>query len=143
MPTLRVSIGNVGLLAASVIALLATGASAPSEITHSPKAQKELAKALAGRTPGRAVPCMYNFPAAKMQVVDEWTILFRNGGTVYVQNPRGGCRGIGAPGYTLVTRQIGINQLCSGDIADLRQLSTHTSGGSCIFGPFTPYTKPK
>lgn len=143
MPSLRGLMGNVGLVAASGLALVATGASAPVEITHNPKAQKELAKALAGRTAGRPVQCMYNFPAAKMQVIDDWTILFRNGGTIYVQNPPGGCRNVGFPGYTLVTRQIGINQLCNGDIAYLRQLSTGTGGGSCIFGPFTPYTKPK
>jgi hypothetical protein len=142
MRSLKASMRNFALLAASGLALMATGASAPSEITHSPKAQKELDKALAGRTPGRAVQCMYNYPAAKMQVIDDWTILFRDGGTVYVQNPPGGCPNVGSPGYTLVTRQVGINQLCRGDIAYLRQLSTGTSGGSCIFGPFVPYTKP-
>jgi hypothetical protein len=137
----RVSTKSVAtLLAAGGLSLLAC-ASAPEQITHSPKAQKELAQALAGRTPGRAVDCLYNFPAAKMQVIDDWTILFRNGRTVYVQNPRGGCRGVGIPGNTLVTRQIGINQICSGDIAYLRQLGAGTSQGSCIFGPFVPYTK--
>jgi hypothetical protein len=143
MPSHRTLTGNVGLFAVSGLALVATSASAPVEITHSPKAQRELAKALAGRTAGRPVQCMYNFPAAKMQVIDDWTILFRNRDTIYVQNPPGGCRNIGFPGYTLVTRQIGINQLCNGDIAYLRQVSTGNGGGSCIFGPFTPYTKPK
>jgi len=144
MRSLKASMRNFALLAASGFALVATGGSAPSEITHSPKAQKELDKALAGRTPGRAIQCMYNYPAAKMQVIDDWTILFkeRGGHTVYVQNPRGGCPGLGVPGYTLVTREIGVNQMCSGDIGNLVDLRTGTGGGSCVFGPFLPYTKP-
>jgi hypothetical protein len=130
------------LFAAGGLPLLAC-ASTPGQATHSPKAQKELAQALSGRTAGPAVDCIYNYPANKMQVIDQWTVLFRNGGTIYVQNPRGGCPGLGFPGYTLVTRSVGANRLCSGDIARLADLSTGTGGGSCVLGQFVPYTKPK
>jgi hypothetical protein len=139
------SMGNAaGLLALGGAVLVGSCASAPDQVTHSPKAQRELADALAGRTPAPAVDCIYNFPANQMQVIDDWTILFkeRDGRTTYVQNPRGGCPGLGFPGYTLVTRQIGVNQMCSGDIANLVDLRTGTGGGSCVFSPFVPYTKP-
>lgn len=77
-----------------------------------------------------------------MQVVDDWTILFRDGGTVYVQNPRGGCPGIGSGRNTLVTRLWGSSQLCDGDISQLVDLSTGSSGGACVLSPFVPYRKP-
>lgn len=130
------------LFAAGGLPLLAY-ASTPAEATHSPKSQKELSQALAGRTAGPAVECVYNYPAMQTQTIDQWTVLFRRGSTVYVQNPRGGCPGLGTPGYTLVTRAVGGNRMCSGDIARLADLSSGTSGGSCILGPFVPYTKPK
>jgi hypothetical protein len=76
-----------------------------------------------------------------MQVIDDYTILFRDGGIVYVQNPRGGCSGLGSGRYTLVTRQFGTSQLCSGDINRVVALSTGMGGGSCVFSPFIPYTK--
>ena len=76
-----------------------------------------------------------------MHIVDDYTILFRDGGTVYVQNPRGGCNGIGSGTYTLVTRPFGTNQLCGGDINRVVDLRTGMGGGSCVFSPFIPYTR--
>ena len=78
-----------------------------------------------------------------MQVIDDWTILFRDGRTVYVQNPRGGCPGLGNASRTLVTRQFGTNELCDGDIDHMVDLVAKIQGGSCVFGPFVPYTKPR
>lgn len=125
-------------------ALLATACTtAPGPETRSPGAQKELAEALAGRTPGPPVRCIPTFRADRMQVIDDWTILFRDGRTVYVQNPRGGCPGLGNGGRTLVTRTFGGSQLCDGDINHTVDLVSGFQGGSCVFGPFVPYTKPK
>jgi hypothetical protein len=78
-----------------------------------------------------------------MQVIDDHTILFRDGRTTYVQNPRGACYGLGSGSRTLVTRQFGTTQLCDGDINHTVDLSTGIQGGSCVFGPFMPYTKPR
>lgn len=131
------------LLAAVSSALLGSCTSTPVQEVRSPKAQRELADALAGRTPEPAVRCIPNYRSNDMQVIDDYTILFRNGRTTYVQNPRGGCRGLGIGGYTLVTRQFGTSQLCDGDINHLTDLRTGMIGGSCVFGPFVPYTKPR
>jgi hypothetical protein len=109
--------------------------------TRSPKAQKILADALAGRTAGPAQRCIRNYQTTQMQVVDDWTILFRDGRTIYVQNPRGGCPGLGNGGRTLVTRQFGTSDLCDGDFNQMVDLVSKSPGGACIFGPFTPYTK--
>ncbi len=116
--------------------------STPAQEARSPKAQKELAEALAGRTPGPPVNCLPNYRSNEMQIIDDYTILFRDGRTVYVQNPRGGCNGLGSGAYTLVTRQFGTNQLCSGDINRVVDLRTGMGGGACVFSPFVPYTRP-
>jgi hypothetical protein len=129
------------VLAVSGLALLASCASAPDQITHTPKAQAKLTQALAGRAPGPAVDCIRNYPANQMQIVDDSTILFDQGGTVYVQQPRGGCPGIGTPGNTLVTRSRGTNSTCSGDIANIVHFPSGMGRGACIFSQFVPYTK--
>ena len=124
------------------LALVAGCATAPALDTRSPRAQRELAEALAGRTPGPAVRCIPNYRANHMQVIDDHTILFHDGRTTYVQNPRGGCSGLGGS-MTLVTRPFGTSQLCDGDINHTVDLTSGIRGGSCVFGPFVPYTKPR
>ena len=131
------------LIAAGSAVLLASCSTAPVQEVRSPKAERELASALAGRTAGPPVRCLPNYRTTQMQIVDDWTILYRDGRTTYVQNPRGGCRGLGIGSYTMVTRQYGTNQMCDGDFNQLVDLRTGVGGGSCIFGPFTPYTKPR
>jgi hypothetical protein len=128
---------------AGAVGLLTSCSSTPVQEARSPKAARELADALAGRTPGPPVRCIPSFRANQMQVIDDYTILFRDGRTIYVQNPRGGCRGLGIGGYTLVTRQFGTSDLCDKDFHRTVDLRTGMQGGACIFGPFVPYTKPK
>ena len=134
----RPSLSFLGIVGAG----LAGCSTAPAEMTRSPAAQRELAEALAGRTPGPPVRCLPSTAARNMQIVDDWSILFKDGRTVYVQNPRGGCRGIGSRSNVLVTRLYGTNQLCSGDINHLVDPSTGIQGGACVFSEFVPYTKP-
>ena len=131
------------MIAVGGAALLASCSTAPVQETRSPKAERQLAAALAGRTAQPPVRCLPSYRTTQMEVVDDWTILYKDGRTTYVQNPRGGCRGLGIGGYTMVTRQFGTNQICDGDFSQLVDLRTSMNGGSCVFGPFTPYTKPR
>ena len=133
--------GRLSPLIAMSAALLASCTASAVHETRSPKAQRELTDALAGRTAGPAVRCIPNYRTNEMQVIDDWTILFREGRTVYLQKPPNGCRGLGNGGYTLVTRQFGVNQVCDGDFNQLVDLRTGFQGGACVFGPFVPYTK--
>lgn len=130
------------VLALSAALTLASCSTAPAQEARSPRAQRELAEALAGHTPGPAVRCIPTFRADRMQVIDDYTILFRDGRTIYVQNPRGGCPGIGSGSRTLVTRPFGSNQLCDGDLNHTVDLVSRIQGGACVFGPFVPYSRP-
>ena len=125
----------------SIAAALAGCSTAPVQQARSARAERELADALAGRVAGKPVTCLPNYRADNMQIIDDWTILFRDGRTVYVQNPRGGCPGIGSRRNVLVTRLWGSNQLCSGDISHLVDPSSGIGGGACVFSEFVPYTK--
>lgn len=127
----------------ATVALLAACSTAPVEQTRSPAAAKELADALAGRVAGPPQRCISNFPNTQVQVVDDWTILYDEGSTIYVQNPRGGCPGIDSGSRTLVARQVGTSQMCDGDINQAVDLRTGIGGAPCVFGPFVPYTKAK
>ena len=136
--TLRAS----SLIIIGTAAVLASCTTAAPQEVDGPKVQQELAMALRGRVAGAPVQCMPNYRSAtQMQVIDDNTLLFHDGGTVYVQHPPGGCRGLKNGGYTLVTRQFGANQICEGDINRLIELRTGMFGGTCVFGSFLPYRK--
>jgi hypothetical protein len=122
--------------------MIASCSTAPAEQSSSPAAARELADALKGRVAGPPQRCISNFPTTDVRVIDDWTILYREGGTIYVQHPRGGCPGIGRGGRTLVTRQVGTSSMCDGDINHTVDLLSHTGGTACVFGPFIPYNKP-
>jgi len=129
-------------LALSAVAILTSCTTAPAEQSRSPRAERELADALQGRVAGPPQRCISNFPNTQVQVIDDWTILYDEGATIYVQNPRGGCIGIGTGSRTLVARQVGTSQMCEDDINETINLQTGIGGAPCVFGPFVPYTKP-
>ena len=131
------------VILASAAAVVASCAYTPAEQTRSPAAAKELADALNGRVAGPAQRCISNYPQVEVQVIDDWTILYKEGSTIYVQTPRGGCPGIGNGARTLVTRQVGTSQICDGDINQTADLLSGTGGAACVFGPFVPYTRPR
>jgi hypothetical protein len=102
-----------------------------------------LAKALAGRTAGPATRCVPDFRSSEMKIVDDNTIIFGQGKTVYLQRPVGGCPGLGMGGNSLVARQFATNRMCQGDINEVVDVRNGITVGSCVFEPFIPYTKAK
>jgi hypothetical protein len=80
-----------------------------------------------------------------MAVIDDSTVVFGRSlgsGPVYVAHMQGACGGLsGAGPHALVTRQVGTNQFCQGDIAEVVDTMAHITVGSCSFGEFVPYTR--
>ena len=133
-------ISTMVLLGGTLAAL--SFSSLPAQDAPNPKAAQKLARALEGRTPGKPVACIANLRgSAKMSVVDDWTILFRDGGTVHVQKPKGGCPKLSRGQYALVKRQVGGSQYCEGDIGEVVDPVSGFFAGNCVFGPFVPYRK--
>ena len=130
------------LAAAASALLLLSCSTTTAEPARSDRDAKELADALAGRVAGAPQRCISNWPTTQVRVIDDWTILYDEGSTIYVQNPRGRCPGIGNGSRTLVARQVGTSQMCDGDINQAVDLQSGIGGAPCVFGPFVPYTKP-
>lgn len=129
-------------------ALLAVGAtvlSASAAMTanpeQNPKATAALAKELAGRTAGPATRCVPYFRVNDMKIIDDGTIIFGKGKTVYLQRPVGGCPGLRIGGNSLVARQFATNRMCQGDINEVVDVRNGITVGSCVFEDFIPYTK--
>ena len=126
------AVGGAALISTSSIAVAEKDA-------YSARSAQKLAKALAGRTAGPPVSCISNSRGSSMTVVDDYTILFKEGGTIYVQKPRGGCHNLES--NTLVTRMAGSNRLCRGQIGQVVDRVAGFSQGSCVFDDFVPYRK--
>jgi hypothetical protein len=124
---------------AAISAALLLSSTAPARSDSPQRSAEELARALAGRTAGMPVSCISD--KARMHVVDDWTILYRDRGTLYVQRPRGGCHGLDN-GMSLIRNQFVTTRLCRGDINRVVDLRTGFGTGACVFSEFVPYRKP-
>jgi hypothetical protein len=121
------------------------GSCAPAEpVARTPKAEAHLQTLLNGRVPGPPVSCLPDYRSNDMIVVDDSTVVFKDGRTVYRNDFQGGsCSRLGSGNYALLTRRTGGIGLCRGDIAEVKDLTNGITVGSCVIGDFTPYTKPR
>jgi hypothetical protein len=129
--------------------LLATGlascTTAPPSPTRAARSQAELQSLIAGKAAQPAVSCLPSYNANDMVVIDENTIAFRSGANrVYVAHMNGPCSNLGGAGsYALLTKNFGGTGLCRGEIAQVVDTSSHITVGSCSFGDFVPYIRPR
>jgi hypothetical protein len=125
-------------------AVLASCAAAPPQPTRTAEAQRQFQLALQGKVAQPPINCLPSYKSGDMKTIDPNTILFRDGTSrAYVAHMQGGCTGLGAGHYALVTRQFGGMGLCRGDIAQVVDTMTGIPVGSCVFGDFTPYVRPR
>ena len=127
------------MLAAGLIGLCAC-ATASEPVQRSASAQRQYDNLLAGKVAGPAERCLSTHRSSDMTIIDDNTILFRDGRTVYVNHPLGGCNNLHQSGRALVTRNFG-SQLCRGDLATVVDNVSGMSVGACSLGDFVPYTK--
>ena len=136
----RLTLASLTILAST--AVLASCATTEQPQQRSPKALAELASYLDGRVPGKPVSCLPSFRRDDMVVIDENTILFRDGANrVWRNDLKGPCNNLGRPGTALLTRQFS-SSLCSGEIAQVIDTAGGFTVGSCSLGEFVPYTGP-
>ena len=129
-----------------MIALAATSLAACESVDSQPQQrsasqQQSFDKALAGKVAGKPESCLPLQRSNDMVVIDDDTILYRDGRTTYVNKPLGGCNNLGNGSYALVTRSQG-SQLCRGDIAQVTDMTTGVTVGSCALGDFVPFRAP-
>ncbi len=122
--------------AATILAACETTDSQPEQRSAANQATYD--RLLAGKVPGRAEKCLPLQRSNEMTVIDDDTILYRDGRTTYVNKPLGSCNLLGRGSYALVTRSQG-SQVCRGDIGTVTDMTTGTTVGSCALGDFVPY----
>jgi len=123
--------------------LMACATTAAEQPARSVKSQKQYDTLLAGKVAGAPMSCLPTYHQDDMVIIDEQTIAFRQGrNRVYVNHMQGSCTNLGGS-YALVTKQFGSAQLCRGDIGQVVDLTNRFTVGSCVFGDFVPYSKPK
>ena len=128
---------RIFMLATAVVGLCAC-ATASEPAQRSASAQRQFDSALAGKLPGKAEKCLPTYRSNDMTIIDDNTILFRDGRTVYVNHPLGGCNNLQQSGRALVTKNFG-PQLCRGDLATVIDNTSGMSVGACSLGDFVPY----
>ena len=122
--------------AAVGLAACATAMSQPEQ--RSARAQATYDRLLAGKVAGKPAKCLPMQRSNDMQVIDDDTILYRDGRTTYVNKPLGSCNQLSRGSYALVTRSSG-SQLCRGDIGTVTDMTSGMVVGSCALGDFIPY----
>lgn len=126
------------LLIPMAMTVLSACETAPEPVSRTASDQQAYDKTLAGKVAGPATKCLPTYRSNDMTVIDEGTILFRDGRTTYVNNTLGRCNQLGRSGYAMVTRNVG-PQLCRGDIATVTDTMSGMTVGSCSLGDFVPY----
>ncbi|MFL6730305.1 MAG: hypothetical protein ACJ8EZ_10310 [Sphingomicrobium sp.] len=127
-------------IGAAIVGCTTTAAQEPF---RSAAKQRQFEQLLAGKVAGPPLSCLPTYRQDDMVIIDERTIAFRQGsGRTYINHMQGGCSNL-SDNYTLVTKQFGSAQLCRGDIAQVVDLTNHFTVGSCVFGDFVPYVRPR
>lgn len=126
------------VVAGAALALTATAASAGNP---RPTPDQALQIALAGRVAGKPTTCINLASVTSTQIIDGKAILYRVGGRLYVNEPRGGATSL-RDDDILVTQTIG-SQLCSIDTVRLVDRASRFPRGFVSLGDFVPYSVPK
>jgi hypothetical protein len=107
----------------------------------SDKDAHDLAKALAGRTPGKPIDCVDPAWAGSPQIIGNRTLIYRGTGSMLRNDLPDACPGLDDD--SIIVNEIHGSQLCSGDLFYTLQRGSRIPGPRCRLGKFTPYTKPK
>ena len=127
------------LIAAAATSLVACETADYQPAQRSARAQQSYDKALAGKTAGKAESCLPLQRSNDMVVIDDDTIIYRDGRTTYVNKLLGTCNNLGNGSYALVTRSGNGSMLCRGDISSVVDATSGITVGSCALGEFVPY----
>lgn len=129
------------LSAATALASCTMSAGAPNGQLE---AQREYQQLIAGKVAQAPVSCLPHYLSGDMRVIDDNTIAFRNGNSrVYIAHMQGSCDSLARGHNALVTHQYGNAQLCRGDIAHVVDTLNGFTVGSCVFGDFVPFVRPR
>lgn len=103
--------------------------------------EERLQKLLDGRVAGKPVSCINLRDIQSSQIIDKTAIVYRVGGKLYVNRPRGGADWLDSDDI-LVTHTV-TGQLCRIDTVRLIDRASRFQRGFVSLGDFVPYAKPR
>ena len=114
----------------------------PPPATRIAESQAKFQELTAGKVAGSAMACLPpSVRSRNMVTIDNSTIAYVDSPSrVYVNHLHGECDNLRSGFYTLVVRSHGTGT-CRGDIADVADVRTGMTAGSCSLGEFVPYTR--
>ena len=133
----------------AITALIMTGAlgsctMAPPQPFRSPGKQAELQELLAGKVAQAPISCLPPLSDRDMRVIDDSTIVYRDGGArAYLVHMQGACNGITNGTAVLVTHEHGSPSPCRGDIATTVDVGSRMMAGSCAIDSIQPFVRPR
>jgi hypothetical protein len=130
------------MIVAGALVLAGCAANAEMQASQRAEAERDLAKALAGRTAGAPRDCIPISDAEGPQIVDDHTLLYKPvGRTLWRNDLAASCPALAWDKTLIVEVQAG--QLCRNDRFRVLERGASIPSGYCVFGKFTPYTKAK
>jgi hypothetical protein len=131
-----------GFMARIVLALAPLAVIAPAAAAEDRAAQgeAELSRILEGRVAGERVDCIRDRSTDPVEVIEGTAIVFRRGGTIYVNRPEG-ARLLDDWDLPVFHKHAG-SRLCQFDRVELRDRASQISGPSLFLAQFIPYTRP-
>ena len=128
-------VAAAALIAASLIAT-------PAAVSAKPKltGEQQLAKILDGREAGKPVTCIPLNQSNDTQVVDKTAIVYRIGGTLYVNRPTNADK---LDSDSILVTKLYSSQLCRLDTIQLHDRTSRMWNGFVGLQDFVPYTRVK
>jgi hypothetical protein len=99
------------------------------------------AQELAGHVPGKPESCVTSYPAENLRIVDQSTIAYGSGRTIYVNHLGGPCPALSQFNTIIVDAGIG-GQYCRGDHVRGLEPGAIIAGPQCNLGDWIPYRMP-
>lgn len=123
------------LLASSLLSVPAAHAAGKAERTG----EAALARTLGDRVAGAPVDCVDPRRIRSSRIIDGTAIVYNAGSTLYVNRPRAGAESL--DDWDVLVTKIQGTRLCSTDVVQLHDRSSHMPSGLVFLGEFVPYKK--
>ena len=132
------------LIASSILASCTTAPPPPDRPMRGPSGERAYQSLIAGKVPGRPLSCLPNYNSNNMTIIDGRNVAFNVGmRTVYLVRLTPGCDLLSNGGpYALLSRQIGGQGTCRGDIQQVIDTLNRSTVGSCTVTEIIPFTRP-
>lgn len=100
--------------------------------------QDQIARALAGLTPGKPVHCISQRDVTSLKAYGDTIVYTLGRNKKWVNNTGGGCTRLDDD---IIVSRTTMSQYCRGDIIETHDRTGGMMTGSCSLGEFVPYSK--